>query len=179
MKQRFCNGMIHVIKEGENLYQLSRMHQVPLALILRANPYVDVYNLQPGQEICIPTVRRPFGMMTPPGARPQVPPSPTPPAPEPPQGMMSSDGARTPEGAAEVPSETNYAEYEPETIAEEEVVEEVAAEYMDVEKVADGTKSLKDICEENEITMEEFLAANDPSRIIVAADVTYQLPKKV
>ena len=56
MNQRFCNGMIHVIRSGDNLYQLSRRYRVPLALILRANPYVDVYNLRPGQEICIPTV---------------------------------------------------------------------------------------------------------------------------
>lgn len=54
MNQRFCNGMIHVIRSGDNLYQLSRRYRVPLALILRANPYVDVYNLRPGQEICIP-----------------------------------------------------------------------------------------------------------------------------
>ena len=45
MNQRFCNGMIHVIRSGDNLYQLSRRYRVPLALILRANPYVDVYNL--------------------------------------------------------------------------------------------------------------------------------------
>lgn len=57
MNQRFCNGMIHVIKPGDNLYQLSRRYRVPLALILRANPYVDVYNLRPGQEICIPMSR--------------------------------------------------------------------------------------------------------------------------
>lgn len=54
--------MVHVIKQGETLYQLSRRYRVPLALILRANPYVDVYNLQPGQEICIPVVR-PFNGM--------------------------------------------------------------------------------------------------------------------
>ena len=57
MNQRYCNGMIHVIKPGDNLYQLSRRYRVPLALILRANPYVDVYNLRPGQEICIPMSR--------------------------------------------------------------------------------------------------------------------------
>lgn len=62
MNKRYCNGMVHVIKQGETLYQLSRRYRVPLALILRANPYVDVYNLQPGQEICIPVVR-PFNGM--------------------------------------------------------------------------------------------------------------------
>lgn len=62
MNKRYCNGMVHVIRQGETLYQLSRRYRVPLALILRANPYVDVYNLQVGQEICIP-VARPFGGM--------------------------------------------------------------------------------------------------------------------
>lgn len=62
MNKRYCNGMVHVIKQGETLYQLSRRYRVPLALILRANPYVDVYNLQVGQEICIP-MTRPFNGM--------------------------------------------------------------------------------------------------------------------
>ena len=48
MNQRFCNGMIHVIRSGDNLYQLSRRYRVPLALILRANPYVDVYKTGTG-----------------------------------------------------------------------------------------------------------------------------------
>ena len=76
MNQRFCNGMVHVIKEGETLYQLSRMYRIPVALLMRANPYVDVYNLQPGQEICIP-MSRPFPGMMPNFNRPQ-------PGPEPP-----------------------------------------------------------------------------------------------
>ena len=37
---------------------------------MRANPYVDVYNLQPGQEICIP-MSRPFPGMMPNFNRPQ------------------------------------------------------------------------------------------------------------
>lgn len=50
----YCEGQIHVIKAGDTLYSISRMHNVPLAMILRANPYVDVYNLQVGDEICVP-----------------------------------------------------------------------------------------------------------------------------
>ena len=38
MKMQYCRGEKHVIKEGDTLYQISRMHQVPLHLILRANP---------------------------------------------------------------------------------------------------------------------------------------------
>lgn len=54
-----CNGTKYVIKKGDTLYSISRKYDVPLALVLRANPYVDVYNLQIGQEICIPSASVP------------------------------------------------------------------------------------------------------------------------
>lgn len=44
MNRRYCNGMVHVIKPGDTLYQLSRYYRIPMAMLLRANPYVDVYN---------------------------------------------------------------------------------------------------------------------------------------
>lgn len=53
-KYDYCNGMIHSVKKGDSLYTLSRQYDVPLALLLRANPYVDIYNMQVGDEICIP-----------------------------------------------------------------------------------------------------------------------------
>jgi LysM repeat protein len=46
--------MIYNIKQGDTLYNISRTYNVPIALILRANPYVDIYNLQVGDELCIP-----------------------------------------------------------------------------------------------------------------------------
>lgn len=49
-----CNGTKYVLQKGDTLYSISRRYNVPLALILRANPYVDVYNLQIGDEICVP-----------------------------------------------------------------------------------------------------------------------------
>ena len=49
-----CNGIIYTIKKGDTLYSLSTRFQVPLARILRANPYIDIYNLQIGDQICIP-----------------------------------------------------------------------------------------------------------------------------
>lgn len=54
MKADYCEGKVHIIEEGDTLYQLSRRYKIPLALILRANPFTDVYNLQVGDEICIP-----------------------------------------------------------------------------------------------------------------------------
>ncbi|MGN0496789.1 MAG: LysM peptidoglycan-binding domain-containing protein [Lachnospiraceae bacterium] len=54
--QFHCQGKIHVIEQGDTLYTLSRLYDVKLIDIMRLNPYVNVYNLQIGDEICIPTV---------------------------------------------------------------------------------------------------------------------------
>ncbi len=54
MNYDYCNGKIHTIQTGDTLYKISGMYRVPLALILRANPYVDIYNLQVGEKLCIP-----------------------------------------------------------------------------------------------------------------------------
>ena len=51
-----CQGYVHVIKEGDTLYKLARQYDVRLFDIMRLNPYVNVYNLQIGDEICIPTM---------------------------------------------------------------------------------------------------------------------------
>lgn len=50
-----CQGRIHVIESGDTLYLLSRKYDVKIADIMRNNPYMNVYNLQIGDEICIPT----------------------------------------------------------------------------------------------------------------------------
>ncbi len=49
-----CRGIIHVVREGDTLYTLSRKYHVPLPQVMYANPFVDIYNLQAGDEICIP-----------------------------------------------------------------------------------------------------------------------------
>lgn len=73
---RKCNGIVHTIKKGDTLYQLSRYYNVTINEIMRANANVNVYNLQVGDQICIPT-RRPVPMPGPmpmPGPnRPQMP----------------------------------------------------------------------------------------------------------
>lgn len=50
-----CNGYVHVIEAGDTLYKLAKKYDVKLFDIMRLNPYVNVYNLQIGDEICIPT----------------------------------------------------------------------------------------------------------------------------
>jgi spore germination protein YaaH len=49
-----CNGIMHTVKSGDTLYSISMEHKVPLARLLQVNPYVDVYNLQMGETICVP-----------------------------------------------------------------------------------------------------------------------------
>ncbi len=63
----FCDGMMVTVQQGDTLYSLSMRYQVPLAVLLRANPYVDVYNLQVGERICVPMRRRPMPMPMVPG----------------------------------------------------------------------------------------------------------------
>lgn len=172
MKQRFCNGMIHVIKQGDNLYQLSRKYRVPLALILRANPYVDVYNLQVGQEICIPMSRpiMPF-----PGMRP----------PMQPRTYDEGSAGQGEENARE--REEEMRENMPEAMMSEtdgtEAVGDMQTEQRD-ESMADsyvcnGTTSLADILEETGMTIEQLLDNNNLNEIIVGADVKLTVPKKV
>lgn len=50
-----CNGVVHKVVAGDTLYKLSKMYGVRLIDILKENPYVNVYNLQVGDEVCIPT----------------------------------------------------------------------------------------------------------------------------
>ena len=164
MNQRFCNGMIHVIKSGDNLYQLSRKYRVPLALILRANPYVDVYNLQPGQEICIPMNRPPAPGPRPMHGRPGSGQMSNRPGPEPRMERMP-DGPE----AREMEEEEKVADYN-------EACGEAEGESP---YYTDGTRSLGSILKDCGMSMEEFFERNDPDRIIIGPDVRLDVPKKV
>lgn len=87
MNYQNCEGMVYSAQKGDTLYSLSRRYNTPLALILRANPYVDVYNLQVGDEICIPVNAGNPDMPAAPGPGPMPLPTPSlpnyPAAPEP------------------------------------------------------------------------------------------------
>ncbi len=48
----------YVIKQGDTLYSISRENNIPLPLILRLNPFVDIYNLQVGDELCVPIIEQ-------------------------------------------------------------------------------------------------------------------------
>jgi len=49
-----CDGKMHTIAKGDTLYMIAKKYQVPLAVIMRANPNIDPYNLKIGQQLCIP-----------------------------------------------------------------------------------------------------------------------------
>lgn len=51
-----CRGVIHVVQKGDSLYQLGKFYNVSVGQLIFANPFVDIYNLQVGDELCIPAV---------------------------------------------------------------------------------------------------------------------------
>lgn len=56
---RTCRGMVHVIEDGDTLYNLGKKYHVSVTQLMFANPYVNVYNLQIGDELCIPARMQP------------------------------------------------------------------------------------------------------------------------
>lgn len=58
-KKRACTGTIHVVKQGDTLYKIAQMHELKVVDLLLANPYVNIYNLQVGSELCIPVKKVP------------------------------------------------------------------------------------------------------------------------
>jgi L,D-transpeptidase ErfK/SrfK len=46
--------LIHIVKAGETLYQISRDYRIPLANILQANPSIVPNMIYPGQALNIP-----------------------------------------------------------------------------------------------------------------------------
>ena len=166
MNQRFCNGMIHVIKPGENLYQLSRKYRVPLALILRANPYVDVYNLQPGQEICIPMSKpiMPF-----PGMRPSMPK----------ENTMENMPKESEESMMEEEEEERISEEKPEESMMDKMEEDREPEELISVYITEEMDSLADILDKSGMTMEELLENNPLDKFILLPGRELKVIKKV
>ncbi|MCD8133830.1 MAG: LysM domain-containing protein [Clostridiales bacterium] len=57
-RNHMCDGIIHVVQRGDTLYRISRQYHVSISDIMYKNPYANVYNLQAGDEICIPVSRK-------------------------------------------------------------------------------------------------------------------------
>lgn len=195
MNFEYCNGYTHTIKKGDTLYGLSRRYRVPLALILRANPYVDVYNLQVGDTVCIP-VRRAEGCMpcvTPIVGTPTVG-TPT----------MGTPTMGTPAMGTPVSGRNTMREAMPEEISGEFAgdTEDMAADDMTVEEqgqdmaadpqaemqyretsedrrekrvryVAESGDTLEDVLEGTGMKLEEFVEKNSPDKIYMLPGVGY------
>jgi hypothetical protein len=52
-----CRGFLHTVEKGDTLYLLGKRYHVTVSALIYANPYVNVYNLQIGDQICIPRMR--------------------------------------------------------------------------------------------------------------------------
>lgn len=59
------NGAYYIIREGDSFYNIAQRYNIPLNLLLEANPEANPYDLKVGQEICIPDVPAgcPFGTL--------------------------------------------------------------------------------------------------------------------
>lgn len=57
-----CSGPVHVIEKGDTLYSIAQKYHTRVRILLDLNPFVDIYNLQPGDEICIPVETLPDQM---------------------------------------------------------------------------------------------------------------------
>ena len=115
---RKCNGIVHTIKKGDTLYQLSRYYNVTINEIMRANANVNVYNLQIGDQICIPTRRpmpSPMPMPIPGPNRPQVP-TPGGPSLIQPRNMEMDENGESNQEYIETSSDSVYEETESEPV---------------------------------------------------------------
>ena len=141
---RKCNGIVHTIKKGDTLYQLSRYYNVTINEIMRANANVNVYNLQIGDQICIPT-RRPMPM---PGPMPGPMPIPGPNRPQPPTpGRPSLIQPRNVEMDENGESNQEYIETASDSVFEE----------SDSEPVCCGSSmKVKDLFNSEDMTLEEL-----------------------
>ena len=143
---RKCNGIVHTIKKGDTLYQLSRYYNVTINEIMRANANVNVYNLQVGDQICIPT-RRPVpqpGPMPIPGPnRPQGPGPVRPPMP----GNPSLIQPRNMEVDEDGESNQEYVETSADSMFEEEEIEPVCC---------GSSMKVKDLLNSDDMTLEDL-----------------------
>lgn len=59
------NGAYYVVRARDSFYSIAQRYNIPLNVLLEANPDANPYDLKVGQEICIPDVSAtcPFGTM--------------------------------------------------------------------------------------------------------------------
>lgn len=158
----YCRGIVHVIKSGDSLYTISRKHNVPLASIMRANPYADVYNLQIGDEICIPVTNMGGigNICTGNNCAPLIPSMPMQPS-TPSMPMQPS----TPSMPMQ-PSTPSIP------------VTPIAPGVNLITYIIKDAESLKDILDKFDIDLEDFLESNNMSTVVLKPGMTINIPDK-
>ena len=53
-RKKNCDGEIYRVQNGDTLYGISKKYRIRVRDLMRANPYVNVYDLRPGDRLCIP-----------------------------------------------------------------------------------------------------------------------------
>ena len=53
MQTNSCKGTVYVVKEKDSLYKIAKAHGVRVKDIMSQNPFVNVYNLQIGDELFV------------------------------------------------------------------------------------------------------------------------------
>lgn len=54
-----CKDQVHVIEPGDTLYSIALKHHTRVRVLLELNPFIDVYNLRIGDELCVPAEKPP------------------------------------------------------------------------------------------------------------------------
>ena len=151
---RKCNGIVHTIKRGDTLYQLSRYYNVTINEIMRANANINVYNMQVGDQICIP-VKRPVPMPMPgPGpVRPPMPGMNQPPMP----GQMPGQGPNQGRPSLIQPRNNDMDENDDSNQEYIETSADTMFEETDTEAVCCGSgMKVKDLLKSDDMTLEEL-----------------------
>lgn len=54
-----CDGTIYVIQQGDTMYKIAKKFRINMEAIMQNNPYLNVFNLKPGDEMCLPLKKVP------------------------------------------------------------------------------------------------------------------------
>lgn len=155
----YCRGIVHVIKKGDSLYAISRKYNVPLALIMRANPYADVYNLQIGDEICVPVTNMGGigNICTGDNCAPLLPEMP---------------------GMPEMPMEPSTPSMPMQPSTPSIPVTPVAPGVNLITYIIKDAETLKDILDKFDIDLEDFIENNNMSTVLLKPGMTISIPDR-
>jgi len=53
---RRCNGLVYVVKRGDTIFNIAARYGITVNDILNENRFINVYNIQVGDRICIPVM---------------------------------------------------------------------------------------------------------------------------